>query len=103
MFGSHHLMNFTDDDRSGLVDIGRPEGGQDNKSGQRLGSFQRRHPRHPWDFLMWPQYSSYLSSLQILVAVQSGARTLQIVVLWVTTPRSLVRVHQRCTRYSLSR
>jgi hypothetical protein len=38
MVGSHQLINFTDDDRSGLVDIGRPEGGQDSKTGQREAS-----------------------------------------------------------------
>ena len=92
MVGSHQLINFTDD-RSGLADIGKPEGGEDSKSGQRLRNFQRLRPRHPWDFFMWPQYSSYLSPLQIMVAVQSDARTLQIVVLWFTTPCILVRVH----------
>jgi hypothetical protein len=58
------LINCTDDERSGLADIGRPEGGQDSKSGQRQGSFQRRHPRHPWVFFMWPQYSTSLSPLR---------------------------------------
>jgi hypothetical protein len=80
MVSSRHLINFTDDDRSGLVDIGGPEGGEDSKTGQRLRRFQGRHPRHPWELFMWPRYSCYVSTLQILVAVQSDARTLQIVV-----------------------
>ena len=98
MAGSHQLINFTDDDRSALVDIGRPEGGQDSKSGQRQ--------KHPASSPLPSMGLLYVASVQqflesFAVSVLSEARTLQIVVLWVMTPCSLVRVRQRFN--SLSR